>query len=234
MADSAAPLVVLHGALQSRAALAPLLAVLEGRADAIDLTLAGHGGRDIPDELTTSGLARDVLEQLDAASVRNAHFYGYSLGGYVALYLARHFPDRVRSVFAHATKLAWTPDVAEREAASLDPDALTARAPKFAAALERTHAPRDWRVLSAKFAALMRRLGEQPDLTHEDFGAMSCPVLFAVGDRDALVSIAETIDAYRAVSAGRLSVMPGVPHALSASLAPRVAFELEQFLREVS
>lgn len=233
MTDFAAPLVVLHGALQSKAALEPLRAALGSEVDVIALDLVGHGGRYVPDVLGTNDLARDVLAQLDEAGVRSAHFYGYSLGGYVALFLARHAPDRVRSVFAHATKLAWTPAVAEREAAALDPDVVASRAPKFAAALERTHAPQDWRRLATRFAELMRRLGERPDLTPDDMKAISCPVLLAVGDRDVLVTLDETAEAARTAPAGRLSVMPNVPHAFGAKVAPRVAFEWTSFLAEV-
>jgi 3-oxoadipate enol-lactonase len=46
-------------------------------------------------ELTIEQLARDALAVLDAVGVARAHLCGISLGGMTAMYLAKHWPDRV-------------------------------------------------------------------------------------------------------------------------------------------
>jgi 3-oxoadipate enol-lactonase len=46
-------------------------------------------------ELTIEQLARDALAALDACGVARAHLCGISLGGMTAMYLAKHWPDRV-------------------------------------------------------------------------------------------------------------------------------------------
>ena len=50
------------------------------------------------------------------------------MGGYVALHLALHHPERVQRIVTLGTKFRWDPVTAEREAARLDPaNELTSR-----------------------------------------------------------------------------------------------------------
>jgi 3-oxoadipate enol-lactonase len=52
---------------------------------------------------TTEAMADDALSVLDAAGVKRAHVYGFSLGGMVAQQLAVRYPARVRSLVLGAT-----------------------------------------------------------------------------------------------------------------------------------
>lgn len=64
----------------------------------------GHGGSDAPaDDYTLDRLGHDALAVLDAAGAPRAHVCGVSLGGLVALWLARHAPARVDRVVAANT-----------------------------------------------------------------------------------------------------------------------------------
>lgn len=57
----------------------------------------GHGRSSAGSrrELTIEQLARDALAVLDACGIVRAHLCGLSLGGMTAMYIARHWPDRV-------------------------------------------------------------------------------------------------------------------------------------------
>jgi pimeloyl-ACP methyl ester carboxylesterase len=84
--------------------------------------LEGHGATPLRDRpLRIESFADAVLAAMDGANVGPADVFGYSMGGYIALYLAATSPDRVQRVATLATKLAWTPEVAARECALLDP-----------------------------------------------------------------------------------------------------------------
>lgn len=227
------PLVLLHGALFSAASLAPLAAALAPSRDVIALDLPGHGGTPVPDTMSVESLGDAVLAALDARGVTAAHLVGYSLGGYVALDLARRAPDRVRSVLAHATKLAWEPEVATRETRGLDPARVRERAPGFAADLDRWHAPQDWGLLMARVAGLLADLGARPPLGAEAFAAIARPALLSVGDRDKLVTLEETVAAYRALPAGRLAVRPNLGHPLDAAAQAALAPEVLAFVQAV-
>ena len=63
------------------------------------LDLPGHGPAPTPiPEPSVPGLARAVVEFMDALRVEAAHLVGHSLGGAIALALAETDPGRVRSV----------------------------------------------------------------------------------------------------------------------------------------
>ncbi|MDT7623526.1 MAG: hypothetical protein QOF99_4427 [Pseudonocardiales bacterium] len=102
------PLVLLHGATMSWRAWRPVLPFLVGRHDVFVPTLVGHrGGPSLaPDARPGMDAIVDVLcEQLDEAGIETAHLAGNSLGGWVALELARR--GRARSVIGFSPAGAW-------------------------------------------------------------------------------------------------------------------------------
>lgn len=59
----------------------------------------GYGASQPPSPaLTVEQLADDALALMDAAGWSSAHVLGHSLGGLIALYVARRAPERVRSL----------------------------------------------------------------------------------------------------------------------------------------
>ncbi|MCB9080565.1 MAG: alpha/beta fold hydrolase [Lewinellaceae bacterium] len=206
------PLLLLHGALGSAAQLTPLATALNGQ-EVHALNFNGHGGRPLAEaDFTTAGFAQDVLRFLDNHNLTTVDLFGYSMGGYVGLFLARHYPERVRRLFTLATKMHWTPEVAAKEAGMLDPDKVLEKVPLFADALRKRHAPEDWRVLLQKTAQLMVGLGNGAGLSDADFAAIACPVNISVGDADNMVSIVESERVATLILQGRLQVLPGVKH----------------------
>lgn len=94
------PLVLLHGLTVSWRIWTPALPALERHHDVLAPTLAGHrGGPPLRDpERGVPALADALERQLDAAGIETAHFAGNSLGGWLAIELARR--GRARSVVA--------------------------------------------------------------------------------------------------------------------------------------
>ena len=223
---------LLHGAIGDGRQLAPLADRLTdgGVGRPMLVELPGHGTTPLGTyEFSIDGFARFVLAELDRRSVAQADFFGYSMGGYVALHLAAIAPARVHRVATLATKLAWTPDVAARESAMLDAATIRAKVPKFAAALEQRHTALGWEALLARTAELLADLGARPLLTPAVFATIEHPVRIAVGDRDATVSIAECADAVRALQTGQLEVHPATPHPFEKAPLDRVARSLTEF-----
>jgi pimeloyl-ACP methyl ester carboxylesterase len=102
------PLVLLHGATMSWRAWRPVLPFLVGRHDVFAPTLTGHrGGPELrPDAAPGMAAVVDQLcAQFDEAGIETAHLVGNSLGGWVALELARR--GRARSVTAFSPAGAW-------------------------------------------------------------------------------------------------------------------------------
>src|SRR5205085_6473059 len=88
-------IVVLHGANGCAREMEPLAAPLRAYGRVIVHDLPGHGGRELPDRMSIEGSAADVIARLDREGIGRAFIVGYSLGGYLAVYLARHHPARV-------------------------------------------------------------------------------------------------------------------------------------------
>jgi pimeloyl-ACP methyl ester carboxylesterase len=84
----------------------PVLAGLEPRHDVLALTLPGHrGGPAAPPNVSVQSLADAVESALDEAGFENPHVVGNSLGGWLALELARR--GRARTVTAVSPAGAW-------------------------------------------------------------------------------------------------------------------------------
>jgi pimeloyl-ACP methyl ester carboxylesterase len=103
------PLVLLHGFTAAWGVWHPLLADLVARYEVIAPTLPGHrGGPDYPEDWPiTFERSTDAVEGLlDELGVGSAHFVGNSMGGGIALELAKR--GRARSVVALAPAGGWT------------------------------------------------------------------------------------------------------------------------------
>ena len=111
------PVVLLHGFTAHWRHWKPVLADLVARYEVIAPTLSGHnGGPPYPSGLALAKLADagDSLERhLDELGVGTAHFVGNSMGGALALELAKR--GRARSVVALSPGGGWEPGSGEPE-----------------------------------------------------------------------------------------------------------------------
>jgi pimeloyl-ACP methyl ester carboxylesterase len=228
MADTS--LVLLHGALGDAGQLTPLATRLAGARRATVMELEGHGATPLRGgPLRIESFASAVVDEMDQRDIDRADVFGYSMGGYVALFLAATVPDRVARVYTLATKLAWTPEIAARETAMLDPQVIRAKVPKFAAALEARHTAAGWEALLSHTAELLRELGARPRITDELLATIAQPVRIAVGDRDATVTLDECAAAVRRLAHGELEVHPRTAHPLEKAPIDRLAASLTEF-----
>lgn len=105
-AGAGEPLVLLHGLGMSWRAWEPVLAALQRHHDVLAPTLPGHRGAAPAPEAPTISALVDILEaELDNAAMTAPHVVGNSLGGWLALELARR--GRARSVTAFSPAGAW-------------------------------------------------------------------------------------------------------------------------------
>jgi pimeloyl-ACP methyl ester carboxylesterase len=223
-------LVLLHGALGAASQFAPWLPLLESHFEVHTLDFEGHGAQ--PFAARPFAIAH-FAENLEAFLAQNGltqvHVFGYSMGGYVAVYLARRKPELFRKIFTFATKLDWSPEGAAREVRLLDIDTILSKVPKFAQMLETRHHGNDWRQHLAHTADMMRALGAQPALLEEDFASLQVPVCMGIGDRDTMVTLEETIAAYRLLQDAQLLVLPATPHPIEKIDAARICGEIVRY-----
>lgn len=223
-------LLLLHGAIGSVKQLEPLANILMNSFNVYLLNFSGHGGKPIPEApFSIEMFAEDVLYFIDKNKLKGINVYGYSMGGYVALYIARHYPDMLNKIFTTATKFSWNEESSLKESKLLDAGKIIEKIPKFAEQLSQRHSPEDWKTVLSKTAEMMINLGRNNTLKDEDFAKIEHEVMVSVGDRDNMVSIEETTDVYRKLKNGRLLVLPDTPHPVEKINLERLASEIRIF-----
>ncbi len=205
-------LLLLHGALGSSTVMEPLAEAFYADLEVHTLDFSGHGGAPFADGFGIGAFTAEVLDFLDENGLETVDIFGYSMGGYVALNLARLHPGRVGKIATLATKFDWTPEGAGRESSMLNPEKIEAKIPAFAELLRVRHAPNDWKVLLQKTAGMMLELGERPLLTPEVLANIPHPALICLGDSDQMVALAESEQAAQALPNGRFELIPQTPH----------------------
>jgi pimeloyl-ACP methyl ester carboxylesterase len=223
-------LLLLHGALGNKSQLEPIARHLPVDLPVQSLDFPGHGGRPATEDYSIPYFARAVLEHMDAHRIDRADLFGYSMGGYVALYLASTHPDRVRRIATLGTKLDWTPETAAREIGMLDPDKIALKVPQFAEALAQRHAPADWKQVLRQTAAMLAALGNGAALTAPAFQAISAPVDIWLGELDNMVTAAESEAVAAMLADGRFEILPGARHPLDLVDPAMLAGRLEKWL----
>jgi pimeloyl-ACP methyl ester carboxylesterase len=206
-------IVLLHGANGCAAELEPLAAPLRPYGRVHVPNLLGHGGRPVPERLTMAGTAADVIAWLDAQGIARAAFVGYSLGGYVALHLALHFPARALGACAVATKFVFDATTVSHWTHLAQPERLARPGNPRAAEMLRAHGD-NWPAVTQANAALFADLGRNPTLRDEDLAAIARPVLLVNSNRDPLVAWAETQRVAGLVPGARLAMFYGIAHPL--------------------
>lgn len=224
-------LLVLHGAIGAAVQMGPLADALRAHYDVHVLDFSGHGGRVIGDAPFSIELfARDVLSYMEFHGLARVSVFGYSMGGYVGMYLARHHADRVERVMTLATKYWWDEIVAAKEVQMLNPDKIEVKLPAYAGTLMQRHEPQDWKQVLHKTAEMMLAMGAHNPLSMDDYALIDKPCLILMGDRDKMVTLDETLQVYKAVPGAQLGILPGVPHPIEQVDAGMLSFFIDRFM----
>lgn len=223
-------ILLLHGALGSKSQFLEVEESLSNDFNIHTMNFSGHGGESIPGEpFSIEMFASDVIEYLEINAIKSIDIFGYSMGGYTALYLAKTNPQRIRKIFTLATKFEWNEEISAREIKMLNSAKIKEKIPKFAEELFIRHTPQNWETVLAKTSEMMVNLGKRNVLTEEDFSLIENDVLVGIGDRDKMVSFEESIAVYRRLKNGRIIVLPDTPHPLEQVNAKRLVYEIKNF-----
>lgn len=206
-------LLLLHGAIGAASQLQPLAAQLAAHYDVHLPEFPGHGGTPLPEQPFSIALfAEATLQYIRQHELKEITIFGYSMGGYVALYLARQYPDLISRIITLGTKFHWDEATAAREVKMLDADIIIQKVPAFADNLARLHAPNDWKTVLQKTAEMLFGMGVDNPLKPTDYKDITTPSLIMLGDRDKMVTLPETVAAYNAIPGAQMAVLPGTPH----------------------
>ncbi|MBX7204931.1 MAG: alpha/beta hydrolase [Bacteroidia bacterium] len=224
-----AVLLLLHGALANHRQFTPLLPLLNPELKVKAIDLSGHGEKKSePRSFSLDTFCKDILQ---ASNGEPVHLFGYSMGGYAAMYFAQQYPERVCSVLTLSTKYRWSKEIAAAENAKLNYDLLVQKAPGFITALNEQHPCTTASVLLQQTSSFLTELGIHDHLKPESLTNMNQPVCLAVGDRDKMVTLEETVASYKALPNGQLAVLPDTPHLFEKMDMEKVAALINGFFR---
>lgn len=226
-------MIFLHGANSAGAELVPLVEAMRPYAVVRTPDLLGHGGRAIPERITMRDLAADVVAWMDREGIESGVVGGYSFGGTVALYLARHHPQRVRGVVALAAKHRFDPATLAHWSHLVSHERLARL--KFpwgtrVDELARIHAPNSWQAVADANTRIFAALGGAPPLTEADLGAIRSPVIIVSSNLDQIVPWNETLALGRAIPGSHVSMFYGPAHPLRAIPLPAIARAIDQWM----
>jgi pimeloyl-ACP methyl ester carboxylesterase len=223
--------LLLHGAIGSSAQLLPLAQALSNQYDVRTVDFSGHGGKPMPDQPFSIALfAKDVLDYIEMNSLSQVSVFGYSMGGYVGMYLAKHHPDKLNKLVTLATKFHWDGSTSEKEARMLVPEKILEKLPSFAQTLGQRHAPADWKQVLNKTATMLLAMGANNPLRPEEYAHIVTPSLILLGDRDKMVTLEETVEVYKALPAGQMGMLPATPHAIEQVNLPVLTDLIKRFI----
>jgi pimeloyl-ACP methyl ester carboxylesterase len=234
------PLVLLHGAFSaigtSFGNVLPQLAETR-QVIAFEMQAQGHTA-DLDRPLSMEQMADDTAATLRELGIENADFFGFSMGGGVALQVAIRHPGVVRKlVLASVTyKLDGLHPGLMEGLAEMKPEMMFG-SPWHEEYMRIAPRPEDFATLFAKKTQMNRQVR---DLPAEAIEAIEAPTLLIIGDSD-IVRPEHAVEMFRLLGGGvmgdlvglpksRLAVLPGTTHATLVDRGDWLASMVGEFL----
>ncbi len=205
-------IILLHGAIGAKDQLEPLAVELKQQGyNVFTLSFSGHGQTPFATNFGIEQFALELGQFINENKLNQPTVFGYSMGGYVALYLAHRNPSILGNIITLGTKFEWSPEIAQKEVKMLDSKTIIEKVPKFVEALQKRHG-KDWELLLQKTAEMMLSLGNKNALSLTDFASIENKVLIGLADKDNMVSLGETTAVYKQLKNGAMYMLPNTKH----------------------
>jgi 3-oxoadipate enol-lactonase len=216
------PLVLLHGYPLDHHLWDEVVPLLEDTFEVIVPDLRGFGESTIADSSPTmEDYAADIAGLLDFLGIQKTAIVGHSMGGYIALAFARHYPDRLTGLgLVSSQVLADPPDRKEgryKSAKEVSENGIesvvTTMTPKFTAdeklqAFARASMERQQ---PAAYIGALKAMAERSDSTAL-LSSLEVPVVVVHGDSDALIPVDRGREVKAAFPQAHLVEISGVGH----------------------
>lgn len=226
---SGQPLVLLHGAFGFIEGWATVLPTLTKTHQVIAIELQGHGHtHDLDRPLTFEQMAEDTAALLKQLKIKDADFFGYSMGGTVALRVAMRHPELVRKLAILGSAFGTMKDTYEPETYKQFQSLSTDFAPPVLKEPYDRMAPDPtrWPILVTKIKNLER---DFKGYSAAEIKTIKAQTLIMMGDRDG-VRPEHAVEMYRLIPNAQLAVFPGGDHFMLWSSPDKVLATLAPFL----
>ena len=204
MGEGAKTLILLHGNGEDHTIFEELCSALKNDFDIYALDSRGQGLSATPNEYHYKDMAQDVLNLIEALSLKDVAVFGFSDGGIVALLAEIMSPG----TFSHIITAG----------ANTSPDALTFHC--------RREIKREFKNTQNPLVEMMLL---EPHITDKELSEIKCPVLMFGGQKD-LVSSKEFDHMNKVINGSTLAIIHGEDHGSYVIHSDKLAPELRFFI----
>ncbi|MFN0202976.1 MAG: alpha/beta fold hydrolase [Bacteroidia bacterium] len=200
--------LLLHGAFANSQQFQELKAAL-GDAQVFTFDFYGHDETPTTQPFSIEGFAEQTKNFIEHHNLQEITIIGYSMGGYVAAYLARKYALPISRIVTLATKWNWAEaDVAMLEGA-VAADKVT---PPYMQGFDKEILAN----LKQQTILMLKNLVTNPSLLSDDFQGINTPLLICTGEKDKLATPSETltIGALFPSETCRVEILPNTYHAI--------------------
>lgn len=207
------PLLLLHGGLGGSDHFSKIIPSLTGSFKVITVDRRGHGrSYDNGEPYTYAAMADETAAFLDHLQLDSVKILGFSDGGVVGYHLASTYPNKVRKLAAVGANFrvnGMTEETIDFMKNRLTPENLGEVFPEIEIKYAATNPqPENFAAFVTRSHALWLH---DPYLTEEQMMAIQAPVLFIVGENDA-VRIEHVLFMRTLVEQSQVCVLPGATH----------------------
>ncbi|HWY10831.1 MAG TPA: alpha/beta fold hydrolase [Bacteroidia bacterium] len=222
-------IILLHGAIGSKDQLEPLAKELSSHGyQTYSLNFSGHGQTPFQNQFSIPQFADELKLFIEKNNLDKPNVFGYSMGGYVALYLASE-QNILGNIITLGTKFEWSPEISAKEIKMLDAKKILEKVPGFAEALQKRHG-NNWQLLLQRTAEMMTDLGNNNLLNRNSFSKIKNKVLIGLADGDTMVSVEETDNAASKIIAAKRYTLQNTKHPIETVKLVVLANVVKQFI----
>ncbi len=205
-------IVFIHGALGDATQMESFAHFFKTAHQIHIINLKGHGVDSGNDAIfSMQQMVDDVAQVIQENMLKEVVIFGFSMGGYIGMCLAKQYPELVNALITIGTKYEWSYDIALAQSAFFDTNKIVTKQPAFATSLSNVHGD-NWKKVVEKTGNMIHALGHAPLLHEADYKNILCPTMIMLGDRDRMVSTTETMQVYRQLPKGSLCILPKASH----------------------
>ena len=201
------PLILIHGNGESHEIFDEAVKLLSEHFTCYLLDSRGHGQSQKVSEYHYADMAEDVYQFIQALSLQNITFYGFSDGGIIGLLLASRYPDLFGRMIISG--------------ANTSPAAISGWVEE---------AFQNWRQIMKK-SALFKLMMTEPDITREQLAAIQIPTLVLAGSED-VIDETDTRFIAESIPGAALRILPGEDHDSYIVGSTKVAELILEYCRE--
>jgi pimeloyl-ACP methyl ester carboxylesterase len=222
------PVMLIHGFAEDATIWDAIAPRLTNTCRLLIPDLPGSGRVPLQKEETSiDTLAAYCIEALDREKIDRCIFIGHSMGGYVTLSIAEHYPERVLAFgFFHSTAYADTEEKRTNRSKSIEfigqhgsGPYLRQSVPNLFATATREQRPeliedmiRNYSGFRAEsLSAYLGAMARRPDRTFV-LRDSNCPVLFIIGQNDIIIPMAQSLEQSHMPRLSHIHILPAAGH----------------------